>query len=386
MPKINEWLSSYNKGSTSKTYRSALYHFLDYINGSPVRAGYATNEDKARYEEIAVEHLKGEDFAKDLEGFLRSLKDKPPKTTTLYIAAIREWFIFNRVNLDAYDIRRIRKQIPKGEAITFEAEVDHEKIRLILAHADSSWIRAIILMLVSSGMRINELLTLTTDSIEKKGECWRVNILGKNTKTQKKRYTFISREAVAALEAWERDRVNYIKQARGINGIDKNNDDRIFPMTDDNVRVAFNNILRKAGIFKKDEETKRSDITPHAFRKFFLSQSKLGMPSDFAEFLAGHSNPIANTYSRYTVKQSCELYNKGERFVTIQAPQALIQIETDFKGQLQGYSKILENLMKENVELKNRLEKLEEIEATRKAIEAQTEFKKLTLADPKPQN
>jgi len=377
MPTIQEWLSTF-KDATAKTYRSALFNFLDFVNGSPVRTGYATTESKEQYEVIAAEYLKGEDFGKDVEGFVRTLKDTPPKTAQVYIAAIRDWLIYNRVQLSDFDKHQIKKQMPKGGAVSFEAELDHEKIRLILAHADSTWIRAIILMLASSGMRINELLSLTHDDVERKGKCWRVKIQGKNTKTREKRYTFISSEAAAAFQAWERGRPQYLKASRGFcNGKDKSEDDRIFPMSDENVRSAFNGILKKAGIYAQDKDTNRSDLTPHSFRKFFLSQIKIKMPAPVAELLVGHRGYLDDAYSRYGVAQVCELYNKAEAMVTIQAPASLIQIETNFDERMNGYSTVIESLVKENVELKNRVEKVEALLETLKNLESQPEYKEI---------
>jgi len=382
MPTISEWLSRYNKPKTRQTYQSALFVFLDYINGSPVRVGYVTTKNKEKYEKIAAEHLKSEGFGKDLEGFIKSLEGKPPKTVKVYVAAIKEWLIYNHVQLSDYDKKEIKRQLPKGGAVSFEAELDHEKIRLLLAHADSSWIRAIILMLASSGMRINELLTLTTTDIERKGKCWRVKIQQKNTKTREKRYTFISSEAVAALEAWELGRPKYLNTMRGFcNGKNKEDDNRIFPMTDENVRAAFNNILKKAGIYSQDKDTNRSDLTPHAFRKFFLSQIKIGMPSEVAELLAGHNGYLSDAYRRYSVQQVRELYEKAERLITIQAPKELVQIETDFRGQLQSYSTILENIVKENIELKEQMaqlqEQFEKLKEARDQAELQPEFREI---------
>ena len=351
MATIVEWLSRY-KPNTKQTYQSALFLFLDHINGSPVRSGYVTDANKKKYEKIAAEHLIGGDFGKDIEGFIKSLEGKPPKTVKVYVAAIREWLIYNRVQLTDFDKREIKRQLPKGGAVSFEAELDHEKIRLLLAHADSSWIRAIIIMLASSGMRINEVLTLTPADIERTGKCWRVKISGKNTKSREKRYTFISSEAVASLQAWELERTKYL------NG--KGDDERIFPMSDENVRVAFGNVLKKAGIFNQDKDTKRSDLTPHAFRKFFLSQIKIGMPSEVAELLAGHNGYLSDAYRRYSVQQVRELYEKSERLITIQAPKELQEIESEFKTRMQDQGVILERVVAENAEMKSLILKQQE--------------------------
>lgn len=356
-PSISEWVSRYPSNNTRHTYTSSIYRFLDVFNGSRIAAGkVSTKEEKAKYEKLAATYLsKKREHIKHIEAFITSLAGKEPptpaKTVKVYVAAVKEWLIYNHIELTDWDKREIKRRLPKGGAVTIEAELDHEKIRLLLAHADTSWIRCIILMLASSGMRINELLCLEMSNIIRKGKCWQINIPAQKTKAKTQRYTFISSEAVAAFQAWERERARYL------NGEE---DNRLFPMTDENVRVAFNNILKKAGIYNQDKDTKRSDLTPHAFRKFFLSQLKIGMSTELVEMLAGHNGYLSDAYRRYSIQQVREIYEKNERLVTIQSPKELVEIETEFKAQIQDHSEILQKVVKENYVLKEQVTSLQQ--------------------------
>jgi integrase len=72
--------------------------------------------------------------------------------------------------------------------------MDTDTIRTILQHLDTKG-RVLVLVLASSGMRINEALTVTLDEIDFKSKPTVITIWGENSKTGDNRITFISSEA-----------------------------------------------------------------------------------------------------------------------------------------------------------------------------------------------
>jgi len=345
MATIEEWVSRY-KPETRYTYQAGLFKFLDFINKGEIRAGYVTKAEKQRYEEIAATYLSsGAKYGKDIELFTASIQDKPPKSVRVYISAVKEWLAYNDVDLTDREKREIKKRIPKGSARTIEADLDHDRIRRMLAHCTSSWMRAIILMLSSSGMRIGELLKLRVGDIDQTGTCWMISIRAEYTKGNTQRFTFISSEAVEAVKEWLKERDTYLKGKKS---------DLLFPMTDENVRIAFRNVLKKMGEYKQDSGTNRSNTVLHGFRKFFSSQLRLKVPADIVEMLMGHNGYLSDAYRRYNKKQIREYYEKGQATLSIMSSLDIQELrEKDLEK-----TNAISSLAQENLMLKQELVKI----------------------------
>ena len=163
-------------------------------------------------------------------------------------------------------------------------DMDIETIRIILQHLDVKG-RALILTLASSGMRINEALSVTLDDIDLKSTPAVVTVRGETSKTGDTRITFISAEATQAINEWMKVRTDYIKtSAKRNNGLVKSgrgnlktgeDDGRLFPFTDQNASVLWENALIKAELLSRDKTTNRKQLHYHQFRKYFISQLSL---------------------------------------------------------------------------------------------------------------
>jgi integrase len=248
-----------------------------------------------------------------------------------------------------------------------EKDMDVETIRTILQHLDIKG-RALVLVLASSGMRINEALSVTLDDINLSAKPSCLTVRGETSKTGDTRITFISTEATQAVNEWLKVREDYIRSsANRNNGLVKNgqstaktgdDDGRLFPFSDQNASTIWDNALVKAGLLSRDKTTNRKQLHYHQFRKFFISQLSLIVSKEIAEMLAGHNGYLTGAYRRYTKKQLAEEYLKGEHVLTIQAPKELLEIESEFKSEMQNHSKIIENLVMEKIALKEEIEKM----------------------------
>jgi integrase len=109
------------------------------------------------------------------------------------------------------------------------------------------------------------------------------------TKTQQERHTFISSEAVFAIQEWMQVRDKYLETAlkRSVTVGKKYLDDhRIIPVTRSTIQSSYITGLKKAGLYAVDKKTKRSTITSHTLRKFFISQLETKMTAEIVEKLA----------------------------------------------------------------------------------------------------
>ena len=337
-----------------------------------------------KYETLVEKYLKEKrNYSEDMAGFVVSLQSRPPLSARQTFTFAKEFFNHYDLELPAKDLKFIRHKLPKGNVRTIEKDMDTDTIRTILQHLDVKG-RALVLVLASSGMRINEALTVSLEDINFKSKPAVITIRGENSKTGDNRITFLSSEATQAVNEWLKVRSEYIRtSATRNNGLVKSgrgnlktgeDDGRLFPFSDQNASALWDNALQKAEILTRDKTTNRKQLHYHQLRKFFISQLSLIISKEIAETLAGHNGYLTGSYRRYTKKQLAEEYLKGEHLLTIQAPKEIQEIESEFRAKMQTHSEIIENIVKENILLKQEISKIKEeqekIRATSELIQA----------------
>jgi integrase len=404
MGKIADFLKHYDNLSTAHGYMTALFQFLDFIYGRQRKGVKVTEDEREKYEKLVDKYLKEKrDYSKDMAEFVITLQSRPPLSARQTFSATRGFFEYYDKSLPAKDLKFIQYKLPKGSSRTIEKDLDFDTIRMIIQHVDVKG-RALMLVLASSGMRINEALSLPVEDIDFKTTPTTITIRGENSKTGDNRITFISSEATQAVNEWLKVRQGYItSSAKRNNGLAHSgrgntksgeDDGRLFPFSDQTANVMWENALVKAGLLSLDKTTKRKQLHYHQFRKFFISQLSLIVSKEIAETLAGHAGYLTGAYRRYTKKQLAEEYLKGQHLLTIQAPKELQEIESEFKAKMQTHSEIIENLVKKNITLEQRLAEVEEEQKREKGAsefiwgllgdnpDAQERLKQLLLLDP----
>lgn len=368
--KLADYLKNYSNQSTAIGYSTAVYSFIDYIYGKQRQNTRVTNEEKAKYEKLIERYLEEKrKYPEDMTGFVVSLQSRPPQSARQVFTFVKEFFNHYDRELPAKDLKFIRNKLPKGNTRTIEKDMDIETIRTILQHLDIKG-KALVLVLASSGMRISETLSITLEDIDFKNTPTLITIRGENTKNGDNRITFISSEATQAVNEWLKVRAEYIessaarnnglvKSGRG-NRKDKNDDGRLFPFSDQNANVMWDNALVRADLLSRDKTTNRKQLHYHQLRKFFISQLSLLISKEIAEMLAGHEGYLTSAYRRYTKKQLADEYLKAQHLVTIQTPKELLEIESEFKAKIQTHDDILTNIVKENIDLRETIKKLRE--------------------------
>jgi len=264
-------------------------------------------------------------------------------------------------------LKTIKQKLPKTtKALTKDEELDKEMIRRILEYVDIR-LRAIILVLASSGMRIGELLQIRLSDLDLSKDPPEITIRGSYTKSDETRTVFISQEAKKTLEEWLNIRDKYLERAKGRAKVfggkkEEDNDDRLFPFRYVLIEEAFINAVKKAGLFEKDPITGRATIHLHSFRKFFRSAMlDVGMPLDIVEALMGHSGYLTEAYRRYTHKQIADWYKKCEHAVTIYGSPEIEKMKKQLEEkdeELRRKEKEIERKLKDlRVDLEVKIEK-----------------------------
>ncbi len=306
----SEFLSYYSRKTTRQTYKTALQRYLALTLGKTVT--------DHTLDLLWTTYLaESETITADLIAFPEKCRIRTPsfapKTINLYTQIVLMYLRECGIEPDHHQQRRLKKTRPKNRPISRETELTRDTIQTILHHADVRQ-RAEILIAVSSGMRISELLSITLDDLTLTADPVEIYIPAAISKNETARTVFISREAADALRAWLITRRHIQKHTKDGTSPDK----RVFPYSVTNETARFNRTLRRAGTYRIDTKTRRSMIHFHIFRKFFLTEFKLAASPDVAEELAGHTGYLSEAYRRISRQTMREEYHKAEPQLTIE--------------------------------------------------------------------
>jgi len=262
----------------------------------------------------------------------------------------------NGIKVPEDTTRDLKRELKGGRANTLP-DLTGDMICRIVKSADVRG-RAVVLMLSSSGLRINELLAIkfkdqtniaTESYIDLDHKPVKLYVAAKDAKNKKARFSFISTEATKALKEWLKVRNEYVKtaasHAENLQGVaDKKNtgkkykitnasDPHLLPYSDNTITSAWETSLLRAGVIQKDDY---NPFNIHTLRAFFLSASKYAGYSALGEYLAGHSGYLDDSY-KMAPESAIRDYKKLE-------PVIRCCIENDVKEELSMQKKELSQL------------------------------------------
>jgi len=340
--------------NTRKSYRGNIHKYFTLLN-KPMDTYFSKDKPLDEYDS-------------DLNKVYMVLnKQKAPLLTVrTFFNSIKQFFIATDKQLKQLDFwdtlkTRVRGADPIGEKF----QLNNQDIKTILTHADTCT-RAGGLIMAATGCRLGELLALTPKDINTAKDPAIVMIRGtydpkepgfikQLTKTKKQRICFLTPEAKHAYLEWMRERDRYLSVAvdkctakkKGKTTTCKKtlDDKRIFPMSDENFRKKWENMVKRTDLYEIDEQTKRLTLHPHCMRSFF--RSYLGH-SDLAETLMGHATGMDKYYRNMKPEDLAKEYTKYM--------YNLVVFET--KPDLRGISESLKQKDDEIAKMKADIEKM----------------------------
>lgn len=272
-----------------------------------------------------------DEIESDLVTFWEHLSNKAPTTKITKIAIIKMFMRYYNKETRDFDIWNTFKSRLRGKnhPVSKEHVPDKNEIKNILNQCNCM-IRTAVVMSVSSGLRIGEVVGLEPYDVFENENPVRINVRAEVAKTKVRRTTFISKEAADLLKEWFRIRDDYIKHSlKSLNfnymehlKTERINNKHIFPCDDQVIRRGFNKACDKCGYTDKtimngddSRNTKRSrrSLRFHNLRKFF--RSNFGK-ADLAHHLMGHEGYMT-MYRQFSDKRLSEEYLKYEHNVSI---------------------------------------------------------------------
>ena len=374
MARIEGFLDQYAKPATRSSYRGGVYAFLSFLYGFERQGKRISDDEKNVAEALADKYfLEGRNHAQDLVAFNNHCEGKfAPTTASYYQTAVREFLVFNDVNITEKERRVLKKKIRRGGPISQEAAMNKETIRQLLNVCDLK-MKTLILFIISSGARLGEVLDLNISDVKIREGSGVVSI--RNSKNKFTRTTFINGESVEVLKQWLVQRDDYLKyiisKSRGRFRVKTPaQDHRLFPINKNSAEKNIKTALKKAGLMEKDRETGRTTIHFHGFRKYFVTQmSYSGVPDKYLEFFVGHINELDRAYNRPSIDQLFEQYQKGEPHLRIYDESAEEIAET--KSQIKEATEAMRDIRLENLEVKQKLLEFERVQSRLKELEEQ---------------
>ncbi len=291
-------------------------------------------------------------------------KRKSPKTIKLYFSFIKSYLRkCHKIKLNTEDISDYIK-FPKTLKDP-RRPITLEQLKHIMTHASPER-RALYYVLVSSGMRVGEALTLTKRSFDFTSIPVKVTIKAEHTKTREGRDTFISSEAVEKLREVIGDLIDHKAECNCSRcddvifgwgkkeaGVNVAYEDQYFIQLRNRLGKLLNH--RKAdakqngsGFFEKYPNSVRYVVNIHSLRAYFMSKASVLHGETYGNALIGHGSYLKE-YLRFTKEEQAKKYLALEPELLIES----VKTETE-KVNVQEVNSIREQMLKMQDEI-NRL-------------------------------
>ncbi|MDD1669277.1 MAG: site-specific integrase, partial [Methanomicrobiales archaeon] len=182
----------------------------------------------------------------------------------------------------------------------------------IMEHLDTRG-RAILYVMVSSGARLGEVLSIDLKDLDLDSRPARFRI--RNDRGGGSRIAFISREAAGAIHVYLIVRDRFAASARSRGGTADPH--LLFPIGTRAFEQVWARALSKARLERFDRVTNRRTIPPGATRQFFAEMMRSALPEPVLRELMGNARHLPDSYRRYTEDELAGAYTDAEPAVTL---------------------------------------------------------------------
>jgi integrase len=331
----------------------ALDLFLSSIRSPETRNGYNT------YFKKYLEFLQTDDLfygnnprliEQKIIEFIIDMRNKGKGYSSIhnYVSAVLAFYKINDVILN---ISKINKFVPENRKVRNDRAFTHEEISKLLDAADER-MKAVILLLASSGLRLGAISSLRIRHLQK-----RKLLVYENDREEY--FTFITLECQIVLDSYLDMRSRYGEKINNESFLIREQFDLRDPfqakkarqVNTDTIRWKLIDLEKRVGVRSKDVKA------AHGFRKFFTTQlvnSKIN--PEIREMLLGHKIQLMSAYYRPTEEEMYQEYEKAVNHPTINEENRLrkrvdelSEKEKDneyiIKGKLEEMRKELEPLL-----------------------------------------
>ena len=343
---VKHFLNSKGRKSnkTHVTYSIAVSHFQTFLSESEY-CDY-------NIETILSPLLEGKiNIYRLLDKFVGYLVDGNRKLSyqsiVVYIAGVKSYLEFNDVDISSNKFKKMVTLPSKQKRI--KQAIDAQDIRSILSSCTNVRLKALLLVLASSGMRVGEALSLRNSDVNFDESPTKVHLRAENTKTKQERDVYISDEAKRELKKFVDSRYSDKDECR------KFPNHLIFTkrtlkretvdtrMLYVRLHDQFIKLLEKVEMNRRKDGQVRRNITFHSLRAFVKSTIATHTNTDFSEFYLGHSY---STYWNVKANEIRDLYLKCMKFLTFLDYATVESVGKDFEAKLEQRDQEVSSLVK----------------------------------------
>lgn len=290
--------------STRAGYASALHHFMDYLK--------LDNSDYNRLLDRDPKHIE-----MDISQYILHMQEKglASATVNMYLAAVRKFYIMNRITLNWEWIRSFKEE---HERRVEDRPYTHSEIATLLKNT-SIRNRAIILLMASSGPRVGAIPLVRIKDLEPIDKYGIYKITYYPKSKNDRYYTFCTPEARSEIDSYLEHRKRWGERITEESPLFRTDWSpaatvhNIRPISTDRVRNIINEIAHNSGIrgipLENEGISKRFHImTNHGLRKFFETNAyRAGMSEPYIDKLMGHHDGSKKVRDAYLKVEEQEL-------------------------------------------------------------------------------
>ncbi|MBE3137326.1 MAG: site-specific integrase [Thermoplasmata archaeon] len=346
--KINDFLTDdIEAQGTRKAYTRALkgffreqkiYNIDEYIKNPET----LENGDKITYKDELERHIKKH------KTYVSDTLQYEGNTIHLTLSAVRSFLETNKIELGNKFWRDFEKRGKGTRAVTDTKTPDIKTLREILNQGDTET-KAAFLIQMNNGARIDQIPTLEWSNIQELNNEFPMIVYHPDqNKTKRLIKTFITPETKELLLQYRNQREAIIKARKGRKGqrdhLRKNelDENKIFPMTTNNLQKKWRTMCVKAGHYVPDDRTNRPAYGSHCLRRYFLDNFG---DRDLAKLFCGKTTRNEEAYFRKPDNELRKIYAEHADKITILKETSENTIKTNaLRDELEQWKQKYNNL------------------------------------------
>jgi len=351
---LQNFLLGFRSPATRESYLKKLRLFLRFARMSP--------DDV-----IEVARDRPKELERSLLFFVDWLKNRDVSGSTIrqHVQAVKHLLVMNDLET-ALNWEKLSRLMPKARKIGLDRAPTKEEIRKLLEYADVR-LRALILLLCSSGIRIGSVEHLKwkhVEPVEYEGQRFAKLVVPVSKGGNEAYITFITPEAYEALLEYRR-----MREAEGEEITPESPLIRVvkwskaeakgapLPANSKTLRNELHRLWVKAGL-RGESGGKPHDVKAvHGFRKFFATRlESAGVGRIVVETLLGHRISVSSNYYKPPEKDLIKAYAKAIQELTI---SEVMESKAELQRQLEERDKLIAQLEKEYLALQDKLSEVE---------------------------
>ncbi len=367
--RINHFLEKkfrYSKSfDTKRTYGNSMKKFQEFLGK---RYNLGINEAVVQFEARKLDPIV---ILDEFYTFLSTYNRKNGKVgfsnsmITTSIVAAKEFLNSQGLHIYNEDIKQ-RFRMPRKDRIYEEGLTKEILVRLL--HNFTPRLQTAILMCISSGMRIGELVQLRISDFDFGTNPTTIHLRKETTKTRESRFTHISTEATKSVKDYLLKKFGWAEGSKKNAYLYMNNKvDLSDPIQyDRSVRSAKSTLVQALWLVVNSipelsikNENGRNGIHFHAFRAWFKTQVTNAHQSDFAEALMGHKS-IKLIYYRNNTQVRLKTYLEVEPFLTVSDFTKVESTMEEMQSKIQHLEIELEK-QKQRIEIAEKHERITDV-------------------------